>query len=123
MNIPLTSTADPAGLSMHILTPDKAAIRGTLDIISACGQIGNLHVDADGTIGFDFDCWAEQWFEDARPVERPHPATQRGGFIFVDFNGGEHHEDDLLRCLPAARVPDCPHCRAAAAISANGVTV
>ncbi len=114
MSYPLTSAADPAGTDMHILTPGKAAIRGTLETIAACGRVENLHVEADGSLGFDFDCWAEQWFEDARPVERPHPDTQRRGFVFVDFSGSEHHEDDLLRCLPGARIIDCPYCQAAA---------
>ena len=122
MNDPLTNTTDLAGTAMHILTPDKAAIRGTLEIIPACSQLRNLHVDADGCIGFDFESWAEQWFEDARPVERPHPGTQRRGFIFVDFHGGEHHEDDLLRCLPEARITGCPNCRAAAQLLPEQVT-
>lgn len=117
------NTANPADLALHILAPDKTAIRGTLDIIPACGQVTNLHVEADGTIGFDFGGWAEQWFEDARPVERSHSVTGHVGFVFVDFHGAEYHEDDLLRCLPAARIPDCPHCRAAAAISVIGVAV
>ncbi|NPD70285.1 hypothetical protein HN018_24200 (plasmid) [Lichenicola cladoniae] len=109
-----TIPADPAGTDMHILTPDKTALRGTLEIIPACAQLGNLHVDADGSIGFDFVSWAEQWFEDARPVEQPHPRTGRSGFVFVDSHGGEHHEDDLLRCLPGGRVAGCPHCQAVA---------
>lgn len=108
-----TIPADPAGTDMHILTPDKAAIRGTLELIPACARLGNLHVDADGSIGFDFISWAEQWLEDARPVERPHPDTGRGGFVFVDFHGEEHHEDDLLRCQPDARITGCLHCLAA----------
>ena len=123
MSTTLTNTADPAGLNLHILAPDKTAIRGTLDIIPACGQVTNLHVEADGTIGFDFSGWAEQWFEDARPVEKPHSVTGHVGFVFVDFHGAEYHEDDLLRCLPAARISDCPHCRPDAAISVIGVAV
>ncbi len=122
MSDALTTMADPAGTDMHILTPDKAAVRGTLEIIPACSQFENLHIEAGGSIGFDFASWAEQWFEDARPVEREHPDTQRRGFIFVDFHGVEHHEDDLLRCLPGARVAGCPNCKAAAQLSAERVT-
>lgn len=85
---------------MHLLTPDKTAIRGVLEIIPACSRLGNLHIETDGSIGFDFNGWAEQWHEDSRPVEQPHPTTERRGFVFVDFQGGEQHEDDVLRCLP-----------------------
>ena len=117
-----TMPGDPAGADMHILTPDKAAIRGTLENIPACGRLGNLHVEADGGIGFDFVSWAEQWFEDARPVEQPHPDTGHRGFVFVDFQGGEHHENDLLRCLPDARIAGCPHCKTAAQPAAGQVS-
>lgn len=37
MSDTLTDTANPADLTLHILAPDKTAIRGTLDIIPACG--------------------------------------------------------------------------------------
>lgn len=101
----------PAADDMHILTPAKTPIRGTLETIPACGRISNLHLEADGSLGFDFEDWAAQWHEDARPVHRPHPATGRDGFIFVDLQGDEHHEHDLLRCTPEARIERCPHCQ------------
>lgn len=96
--------------AMHLLTPDGKPIRGTLETISACGAIKGLHLEADGSIGFDFDGWVEQWIEDARPVQQPHPDTGRLGFILVDFAGTEYHENDLLRCLPGARIAGCPYC-------------
>lgn len=110
---PEPPSASP-GIAIHLLTPDGQPIRGALEPIPACSEIGNLHVEEDNSLGFEFLAWQEHWLEDAHPVLRRHPDTQWEGFILVDFEGNEHHEDDLLRCVPGARITGCAHCQVAA---------
>ena len=106
--------ADPAGTAVHILTPTLSTIRGTLETVPAVAGVAAFAVEPDGSLSCEHSGETDIFWDGMATEVREHPDTGRPGAIFLDHSGNEFHEDDLLRCLPEARVTGCPSCADAA---------
>ncbi|MDQ2803578.1 MAG: hypothetical protein M3Y41_13205 [Pseudomonadota bacterium] len=114
---PAAATLDPAGTAVHILTPMLGVIRGTVEMVPATAQVAFFAffwIEPDGSLGYEHSGGSEVFWDGMTTKLREHPATGRPGIIFDDRSGSEFHADDLLRCLPNARIAGCPHCAALA---------
>ncbi len=107
--------ADPAGDELHVLTPERKAIRGTVEVVPAVAYVGSFSVAADGSLEYEHSGGSEPFWDGMTTQTGRHADTDRVGVIFDDWSGTEFHEDDLLRCLPGARIEGCPHCEKATA--------
>ncbi len=108
------ATLDPAGTAIHVLTPMLGMIRGTVEVVPAAAHVAFFWIEPDGSLGYEHSGGSDVFWDGMTTAVREHPATGRPGTIFDDCSGSEFHEDDLLRCLPGARIAGCPHCAALA---------
>ena len=114
--------ADLAGDELHVLTPQRRKIRGTVEMVPAVAFVGSFSLAADGSLAYEHSGGSEMFWDGMTTQTGRHADTDRVGVVFDDWSGTEFHEDDLLRCLPGARIEGCPHYQKAMTPAGEGTT-